>query len=393
MVQARPRPFEERGESALARMLGIDWLLALAAIGLIGCSLVALSGITREDIPGEPNYFVARQAIYGAIGVVLMLVVSRIDYSRFRELRIGLYSIALASIGAVLLLGGATRGSRRWIELPFFTFQPSELGKLLLILAISGFVIDRTWRASETQRTARLVTIGLIPAILVTLQPDLGTSLVYVVVTLAVLFVAGVSWKHFAALGGLAAAAASFVLVVMPATGFEVLHDYQTDRLTAFVNPSDDPRGEGYQIKQSLIAIGSGQKTGRGDEATQSRLDFLPERHTDFAFAAVGEQYGFVGAAIVLSLFALLIWRALRILTLSKNFYGALIAGGVAAMLIFQVFVNVGMNLGLMPITGIPLPLVSYGGSSVLVTFLSLGALQSIYVQARRASKGRAPIF
>jgi rod shape determining protein RodA len=170
-----------------------------------------------------------------------------------------------------------------------------------------------------------------------------------------------------------------------------VLKGYQKDRLTAFLHKGDaDPKSQGYQLEQATIAIGSGQKTGRGPErATQTKLDFLPERHTDFIFAVVGESYGFVGGAIVLSLYALLIWRALRILTIAKNLYGALVAGGIAAMLMMQVFVNVGGNVGIMPITGIPLPLMSYGGSSVLVTLIALGILQSIYVQAREAASSK----
>jgi rod shape determining protein RodA len=172
--------------------------------------------------------------------------------------------------------------------------------------------------------------------------------------------------------------------VAAPAVGVEVLKDYQKDRLTAFVNPPDDPREQGYQLQQSTVAIGSGEKTGRGpDGATQTRLDFLPEHHTDFIFSVVGEMFGFAGAAFILSLYALVIWRALRILTVAKNLYGTLIVGGVIAMLMFQVFVNVGMTIGLGPITGVPLPLMSYGGSSVLVTFMAIGLLQSVHVQAR----------
>jgi rod shape determining protein RodA len=173
--------------------------------------------------------------------------------------------------------------------------------------------------------------------------------------------------------------------------GVQVLKPYQVDRLTAFLNPSNDPAKQGYQQSQSRIAIGAGQRTGRGDNATQTRNNFLPEHHTDFIFAVVGETYGFVGAAVVLALFALLIWRSLRILMMSKNLYGSLIAGGVLAMVAFQVFVNVGMNVGIAPITGVTLPLMSYGGSSVLVTLMAFGLLQSIYVQGRRnaAEKGR----
>jgi rod shape determining protein RodA len=220
--------------------------------------------------------------------------------------------------------------------------------------------------------------------------------MVYVVIALAVLFIAGTSWRHFAALAAVFAVSTTLVLVAAPAVGVQVLKPYQVQRLTGFLNPSSDPRDQTYQLNQSRIAIGAGEKTGRGpDHATQTRLNFLPEHHTDFVFAVVGEEFGFLGAAIVLSLYALLIWRALRILTLAKNLYGALIAGGIVAMLMFQVFVNVGMTVGIMPITGVPLPLMSYGGSSVLVTLIALGLLQSIYAQGRAATafKGRALPF
>jgi rod shape determining protein RodA len=230
---------------------------------------------------------------------------------------------------------------------------------------------------------------------LVIIQPDLGSGMVYVVVALAVLFIAGTSWQHFAALFTLGILALTLVLAAAPAAGVHVLKPYQIDRLTAFLNPTDNPAKQGYQQIQSKIAIGAGQKTGRGSLATQTKLKFVPEEQTDFIFAVVGEHYGFVGAALVLSLYALMIWRTLRILTLAKNLFGALIAGGIVAMLMFQVFVNVGMTVGIMPITGVTLPLLSYGGSSVLTTFLALGLLQSIYVQARTSAalKGRVLRF
>jgi rod shape determining protein RodA len=229
-----------------------------------------------------------------------------------------------------------------------------------------------------------------VPAMLVMAQPDLGSAMVYVVIALAVLYVAGAPMRHFAALAGLGVAAVVIALVVAPAVGVTVLKEYQVDRLTSFVSPSENPADEGYQQIQSKIAIGAGQKTGRGEDATQTKLNFLPEHHTDFIFAVVGERYGFVGCALVLSLYALLIWRALRILTMAKNLFGALVAGGILAMLMFEVFVNVGMNLGIMPITGITLPLLSYGGSSVISTLLALGLLQSIYVQGRMAGAFKA---
>jgi rod shape determining protein RodA len=385
----RPRPFEPRHTSLLERagFMHLDLLLIVAAIGLIAFSLYTLGLTTNEDVANNPHYYVIRQAIYAVVGVALMLALARVDYSRFRELRVGIYSVMIALIVLVLMLGEATRGSRRWIELPFFTFQPSELGKVLLIVALAAFAIDTARRISPVRRTARLLLLGTVPAVLVFLQPDLGTGAVYVVVTLAVMFIAGVRWTHFAGLAAIAASAVAIVLVIAPAAGVTILQPYQEERLTAFLDPSEDPADSSYQINQALIAVGSGGKTGRGDDATQTQQDFLPERHTDFIFAAVGERFGFVGAAFLLCLYALLIWRALRILTLSKNLYGSMIAGGIAAMFMAHVFVNVGMNVGIMPITGIPLPLMSFGGSSVVVTFLAIGLLQSIYVQAQLTSK------
>ena len=380
-----------RDESA-ARIVRIDVLLLLAVLGLMACSIYTIGTATQDDVEGSPHYYVLRQSIYAGVGITLMLLVARFDYSRLRELKLGLYGVMIGTIGLVFLLGAAARGSRRWIELPFFRFQPSELGKVLLILALSAFLIDRIRRLQDRETTSRIMLLALIPAIMVVAQPDLGSGLVYLAIVGTILFVAGTPWTHFAALGVLIAAATTLVLVAAPAVGVTVLKDYQVDRLTAFINPSDDPQEQGYQLNQSITAIGSGQKTGRGaDDATQTKLDFLPEHHTDFVFAVVGEEFGFAGAAIVLSLFALLIWRALRIMTMSKNLYGSLIAGGICAMLMFQVFVNVGMTVGIMPITGVPLPLMSYGGSSVLVTFLAVGLLQSIHVQAREtaAAKGR----
>jgi rod shape determining protein RodA len=378
--------------ASLAERLGVahmDWPLAAAALGLIAFSVFTLGQATRHDVPGSPNYYVDRQLIYGLLGVLGMLVLSRIDYSRFRELRVGIYTFLCASVALVFVFGFAARGSRRAFELPFFSFQPSELGKLLLVLALAGFVIDAARRGPSWRRTLRYLGLGLAPAALVFLQPDLGTSLVLVVATLGVMYFGGVPWTHFAVIGAALVALIALVLVVAPAVGVPVLKGYQKERLTSFAEPSSDPGGAGYQQNQSEVAIGSGQFAGRGDKATQTRLDFVPERHTDFIFAVIGERYGFMGAALVLSLYALLFWRALRIVTLSKNSYGILVAGGIAVALLFQVFVNVGMNLGIMPITGIPLPLMSYGGSAVIATFLAVGVLQSIHIQAQLAEKGR----
>jgi rod shape determining protein RodA len=380
------RDFRDAG----IRVLRIDPLMLLATLGLIAASIYTVGTATQDDIPGDPNYYAYRQALYAGVGLVLMFLLSRFDYSRLREWKIGIYAFMIAAILAVYALGFSARGSRRAIEFGFFNFQASELGKLLLAVTLSAFMVDRMRRLTDRETTSRIVLLALFPAMLVVAQPDLGSGLVYLAILLAVLFVAGTPWTHFASLAAIAAVAIAFVVVAAPAAGIQLLKPYQQDRLTAFLNPTSDPREEGYQINQSLTAIGSGGKTGRGDDSTQTRLDFLPEHHTDFVFSVVGEEFGFIGAALVLSLFALLIWRGLKTLTMAKNFYGALVAGGITAMLMFQVFVNVGMTIGIMPITGIPLPLISYGGSSVLTTLMAIGILQSIHAQARDTAAAKA---
>jgi rod shape determining protein RodA len=377
-------PIQPVDEAAVPRARSwplIDPMLLLGALGLVAFSVMTLHTVVGKS-PAE------RQAIYGGIGLLLVLVMSRIDYSRLREFKYGLLAIMIA-LNLVVYGMPPIQGARRWIPLPFLEFQSSEFGKILLIVALAGFAVDRSRQLHEWRTTARVMLIAVLAALLVIPQPDLGTGMVYVVIGISVLFFAGTSFKQLGALLAIFLASIAIVLAGAPALGVHVLKHYQVQRLTAFVDPSRAGTS-GYQIQQSEIAIGSGQKTGRGANATQTKLDFLPANDTDFMFAAVGETYGFVGAAVVLSLYALLIWRALRILTVSKNLFGTLIGAGVLAMLMFQVFVNVGMTIGIMPITGVPLPLLSYGGSSVIVTFIAIGLLQSIYVQGRMAAASKS---
>jgi rod shape determining protein RodA len=366
--------------------LPFDPLLTLAVIGLGVCSLVTLHAATRNLVPGRPSYYVDRQAIYLIVGLVLMVALSRLDYARLRRAKNAVYATLILSILAVLALGHAARGSTRAINFPGFSFQASELGKVLLVFALAALVAERSRRLRERDTTARVMLAALVPAMLVIVQPDLGSGMVYMVIAYTLLFVAGTSWRHLTSLAALVAVSGVFVLVAAPAAGVHVLKPYQAARLTAFLHPSSNPQKEGYQQQESKIAIGAGQKTGRGANASQIPNGFVPESHTDFVFAAVGEQYGFVGAGLVLLLYGLLISRALRVLVMSKDLFGSLLAAGVAAMLMFQVFVNVGMTIGIMPITGVTLPLMSYGGSSVVTTLLAVGLLQSIYVQARASA-------
>ena len=386
-------PSEVAVPRARALRLPLDPLLTLAVLGLGICSLATLRAATEHLIAGRPSYYVDRQAVYLIVGVGLMLALSRIDYSRLRHMAYGIYAALVLSILAVLALGHAANGAQRAINFPLFSFQGSEIGKVLLILALSALVLARSRQLQEVGTTVRVIAAAALPALFVIVQPDLGSGMVYMVIAFTLLFVAGTSWRQLAAIVALVLAAATFALVLAPAAGVHVLKPFQEERLTAFLHPSSNPEKQGYQQEESKVAIGAGEKTGRGESATQTKLNFVPEDHTDFIFAAVGEQYGFVGAALVLSLYALLIWRTLRILTMSKDLFGTLVAGGVVAMLMFQVFVNVGMAVGIMPITGVTLPLMSYGGSSVITTLLAVGLLQSIYVRAGASQAPRGSVF
>ncbi|HXW59224.1 MAG TPA: rod shape-determining protein RodA [Solirubrobacteraceae bacterium] len=375
--------------------LPLDPALTFAVLGLGACSLVTLGVATRNIVPGQPDYYVNRQATYLVVGVVCMLALSRLDYGRLRQFKNAIYGLLIFSVLAVFALGHAANGAQRAISLPFFSFQASELGKVLLTLALAALIVDRARALRERETTARVLMAALVPAMLVVAQPDLGSGMVYMVIAFTMLLVAGTPWRQLAAIAALVIVSITLVLGVAPLGGVHLLKPYQEERLTAFLHPSNDPQKAGYQQQESKIAIGSGQKTGGGHGAPYIRLNFVPEADTDFVFAAVGEQYGFVGAALVLGLYALLISRALRILVMAKDLFGSLVAAGVAAMLMFQVFVNVGMTIGIMPITGITLPLMSYGGSSVITTLLAAGLLQSIYARARASAalKGRVPLY
>jgi rod shape determining protein RodA len=362
----------------------MDGVLLGAAVGLIAFSVFTLATSTRGEIAGRPLFFVERQTLYALLGIALMIALSRIDYTRLRDLHMTIYAAMVGSIALVLLVGTAVRGSNRWIDLPFFQFEPSELAKVLLCVSLAAFVYERVRRPFGLRQTVGMLALGLTPAALVFLQPDLGTGIVLVAIVLAILFIAGIPWQHFAAIAAAVVLVGAGAYAAGSVAGVQFLRGYQQDRLTAFLHPSDDPSDASYQVNQAVIAVGSGEEVGRGNDATQTELLFLPERHTDFIYAVIGERFGFLGSAFVVFLYAVLFWRAIRVMRISRSFYGTMIAGGVVAMLAFQVIVNIGMNLGLMPVTGITLPLMSYGGSSVLGTFLALGVLQSIHADSAR---------
>ncbi|HZB23724.1 MAG TPA: rod shape-determining protein RodA, partial [Gaiellaceae bacterium] len=322
---------------------------------------------------------------YAAIGAVGMLGLSVVDPDLYRRYwRYG-YATMVVALLLVLPFGTEVRGSQRWITLGSFQFQPSELGKLLLILSVGAFLADRSRQLTDSRVVFSAIALTALPASLVFVQPDIGTSLVYCAALAAMLFVAGVRWLHLGLLTTAVVTLAVSVVWALPAVGVQVLEDYQMKRLTAFVDRDAELQGAGYNVEQSILAIGAGGLRGRGVEgATQTNFDYLPEHATDFAFASLAEQRGFMGAAILLLLYLLVVWRGLRVLTFAPDAYSAIVAGGIVLALLFQMFVNVGMTMGIAPVTGIPLPFVSVGGSSLITNLLAVGVLQSIYARGRR---------
>jgi rod shape determining protein RodA len=364
----------------------LDWVLLAALAATVGYGLWAIDGITMHDAGGSA---MTRQALYVFIGALLFLGALFIDPATYRMLRRPIYFGTLGLMVFVLATGAATRGSKRWVDVGFFKFQPSEFGKVLFVLAIAGFLADRSRSLNSARATLAALGYGLVPILLVFVQPDIGTALVYTSALGAVLLIAGVRWWHLGALAAATVVTALAVLWVLPAAGVPVLKPYQTARLTGFTHPGNDPRGATYNLRQSITAVGAGGLRGRGVlGATQTRLNYLPEHATDFAFASLAEERGFFGASTLLLLYLLIVWRALKIVTSARDMYAAIVAGGIAFMFMFQVFVNAAMTMGIAPITGIPLPFVSVGGSSMITNFLAIGILQAIYL--RRPGKRRA---
>ena len=380
------RPRREAETVGIAeRLRRLDWLLLLAHVGVVGYGLWAIDGITAHDAGGSA---LTRQALYAFAGALLFVGVLFVDPERYLRLRRPIYFGTLAVMLFVLAAGAATRGSKRWIDVGFFTFQPSEFGKVVFVLALAGFVVERARALTSPATPLALIGYGLGPILLVFLQPDIGTALVYTAALAAVLFVAGVRWLHLAALLAVAVLVALGTLWWLPAAGVNVLKPYQAARLTGFTHPANDPRGATYNLTQSITAVGAGGLRGRGVQgATQTRLNYLPEHATDFAFASLSEEHGFFGSSILLLLYLLVVWRALKIVASARDLYCAVVAGAIAFMFLFQAFVNSGMTMGLAPITGIPLPFVSVGGSSMITNFLALGVLQAIYT--RRVGRRR----
>ena len=379
-ARTRTRRASRAHELSLLRRL--DWLLLLAVGGLVGYGLWAIAGITHDDVEGNANYFLVRQATFAGAGVVGLLIALAVHPSHLVRLWRPIYVGTVGVMLLVFLAGPVTRGSRRWLDLGSFRFQPSEFGKLLFVLALAGFLAERAKRINDPRTALSVVGLAAVPVGLVFIQPDFGTALVYGAALAAVLFIAGTRWLMLAVLSSAVLVAATLILWLLPAAGAHVLQPYQVKRVTGFLHPDSDPAGATYNIAQSKVAIGAGGFDGRGVAgATQTNLSYLPEHATDFVFASFAEQRGFFGAAILLCLYLLVVWRGLRIVTVARDLFSAIVAGGIVVAFLFQVFVNVGMTMGIAPITGIPLPFISVGGSSMIANLIAMGVLLSIHVR------------
>ncbi len=353
-----------------------DWILvaAVAALSVIG--LVMILSATR----GTGTFSMERQMIFVAAGLIMFMVFSNIDYREYRGLVPVIAAVIMLLLFAVFFFDPVNEVNR-WIPLGFFNLQPAEFAKVAVIVALASLLAPSS-RDDEARRKVTWPTIGKavlitgVPAIMILRQPDLGTTMVFGFILFTLLFAAGATWRQMASLFAGSAVAVAGVL------RFGLLSEYQMDRLRCLVDPDIDTLGLCYQLAQSQRAIGSGQIFGKGffQEGTLTHFEYVPEQPTDFIFTAVGEQFGLIGGLVVLSLFAIIVWRLLVIATNARDRFGALVAVGTSAMIMFHVFVNVGMTIGIMPITGLPLPFLSQGGSFYMAMALSLGIANSIWL-------------
>jgi rod shape determining protein RodA len=350
-----------------------DWTL-LVLLGIL--SVISVLEIKSATAMTKFHGFDHKQIEFLLVGVVMMFVISAVDYHRLIDISNWLYGVFLLLLVAVKIVGTSVLGAKRWIKFPGgIHFQPSEWMKLVLILLLARFFWSRTGRPLSWSDILKSFALVLVPLLIVfKLQRDFGTSLTYLPILVVMLFLAGLTWRQ----AGILLLSFSLLTGAVLKSG-KVLKPYQVQRLTSFINPGDDPRGSGYQVLQSKIAVGSGGIWGKGtNQGTQTQGDFLPIPYTDFIFAALSEEHGFIGAVLVLLLYFLILMRLVQNAQTAKDVPGSLIIMGVVAVLTFQIAVNVGMVVGLMPVTGIPLPLLSYGGSSVIFAFLAIGIVMNI---------------
>ena len=363
-------------DKKLLRKIDMKLLLAVSAIVII--SLIIIGSATHINNPSEERYwFVQRQGIFAIINVGLAVFFMNFDYKMLQGYGNKLYIFNLIMLLAVMFLGHSALGAQRWISIGPISIQPSEFSKIIMIISLATVMEHRIGKLNSLHDLLPVAAYVGVPFLLVLKQPDLGTSLVFMAIFLGMLFVCGINLRL---LGGLFAAG----VAMMPLL-WHFLKDYQKMRIMVFMDPNVDPLGSGYHIIQSKIAIGSGMLFGKGlFQGTQSQLNFLPENHTDFIFAVVGEELGFLGVVVLLLLYLVVLWRGIKIAQDASDIFGRLLAVGITSMLAFHVLVNVGMTLGIMPVTGIPLPLMSYGVSSLTTNIMSIAILLNIQLRKQK---------
>jgi rod shape determining protein RodA len=356
----------------------LDYTVIIVTLLLLVVSLVIIGSATHINTPGEDRYwYVQRQGLFAVVNFLIVFFMLHFDYRSLGKYANILYGINLVMLLAVMVVGQSALGAQRWIQIGPINLQPSEFSKLIMIISLAHILDKRVDKLKSFKDIIPIFIFVGVPFLLVLKQPDLGTSLVFLAILFGMLFIAGINTRHLMIIFGAGMALAPIF--------WHFLKDYQKKRLTVFLDPSVDPLGSGYHIIQSKIAIGSGMLFGKGLFAgTQSQLNFLPENHTDFIFAVIGEELGFIGAVLILLLYFILLYRGVKIAGAARDNFGTLLATGITSMLTFHVLVNVGMTAGIMPVTGIPLPLMSYGVSSLTTNMVSIGILLNIYMRRQK---------
>ena len=357
----------------------VDTTLMASVVGIASLGMLMVYSATHKKLADaglDPGGYVKKQALFVLLGVALMILIASIDYRVYRDFAPVIYVGGIVLLLFVLTpLGTTVRGSQSWYQLGPLQLQPSELAKIMVIVCGSTYAAVHRGEMDRV-RVATLIAIVGAPMGIVYLQPDLGTALVFVAILMGLLLVGGAKPRHLGVVILLG------VVGVVGVFQLGVVKQYQLDRLGAFLDPAHDQRQSAYNLHQSTIAIGSGGLRGKGlFKGSQTNLSYVPEQRTDFIFTVVGEELGLLGSAVLLALFAIVVWRTWRAASLSKDLYGTLVCVGVMAMLVFQIFENVGMTMGIMPITGIPLPFVSYGGSATLASFAGIGLVLNVYMR------------
>jgi rod shape determining protein RodA len=356
-----------------------DILLVLLAAALVTYGAVLLYSASLSAYSGvDLSHPLTKQLIFAFLGVGMMIAVAWVDYRVYGQMAAGLYAFAVFILIAVLFVGGSAYGSTRWFTFAGQQIQASEVAKLLVIVALARYLADRQRQMDDPRVFAISLTMAAVPAGLVLIEPDMGTALVFGAVWLGMVAMAGAPPRFLAIFLG-------FVVAMLPFVALIVLNDYQLDRFRLWIDPASDPLGGGFNIRQAEIGIGSGGIFGQGlTEGSQTQLDFLQTSTTDYIFSVLGEELGLFGALILFTLFAALLFRGIRAATLARDQFGRLIATGIVIMILFQVFINVAVNIRLVPVTGIPLPFISQGGSSLVMMFVALGLLEGIVIRHKR---------